>query len=138
MTPLLLSNGSDQTFPSIYPIPIHSVTLHPPSGSPPLPTTNSFSFLAGQGETWAEKQYLISHTSIVAGQGKGQCVNVKAPGRQQLFCPNPLLPSILFEGREISPVSSTGITSLAHLIYSASACFINLESRQGSLLLLIY
>lgn len=86
----------------------------------------------------AKKQYLISHRGIVAGQGRGQCVNVKAPRRQQLFCPNLLLPSILLEGREISPVSSAGITSLAHLIYSASACFINLESRQGSLLLLIY
>lgn len=138
MSPLLLSNGSDQTFPSIYPIPVHSVTLHPQSGSPSLPITNSFSFLAGQGGMGAKKQYLISHRGIVAGQGRGQCVNVKAPRRQQLFCPNLLLPSILLEGREISPVSSAGITSLAHLIYSASACFINLESRQGSLLLLIY
>ena len=44
----------------------------------------------------------------------------------------------VYLGSEISPVSSMGITSLAHLIYSARACFINLESRQGSLLLLIY
>lgn len=39
---------------------------------------------------------------------------------------------------EISPVASMGDTCLAHLIYSARACFINLESQQGPLVLLIY
>lgn len=55
---------------------------------------------------------------------------------QFTVAPHPLLKGYI--GSEISPVFSTGITALAHLIYSARACFINLESRQGSLLLLIY
>lgn len=98
-------------------------------------------WLLGRAKGKAVKLYFISCVSTGAGQGKGlsKCerfYKTEAALPQFTIAPHPFFKGCF--GSEFSPVSSIGITSLAHLIYSARACFINLESWQGSLLLLIY